>query len=159
MDILISAVRWLAFLPSALIAYVATTWLVFNGVSYGAPEAAVAVRYAADFAGYFRLGPAIVFMWFSVATAMAVYAGISVAPSAKKVAAGILGFIVIAFIGMAIAGIVISPDRDLITWQMWARTLTEMIATIAGLAAGIALAREAGAFVEDGADADRPFKV
>jgi len=159
MDILISAARWLAFLPSALAAYVVTTWLVFYGVSYGAPEAASAVRYAADFAGYYLLGPAIVFMWFSVATAMAVYAGISVAPSAKKVAAGILGLIVIAFIGMAIAGIVASPDRDLITWQMWARTLTEMVGMIAGLGAGIALANEGGAFVDDRAETDPPFKV
>jgi hypothetical protein len=62
MDILISAARWLAFLPSALGAYVVTTWLVFYGVSYGAPEAASAVRYAADFAGYYLLGPAIVFI-------------------------------------------------------------------------------------------------
>ena len=159
MDILISAARWLAFLPSALAAYVVTTWLVFYGVSYGAPEAASAVRHAADFAGYFLLGPVIVFMWFSVATAIAVYAGISMAPSAKKIAAGILGLIVIAFIGMAIAGIVISPDQDLITWQMWARTLTEMIGMIAGLVAGIALANEGGAFVDDRAETDPPFKM
>ena len=159
MDNLISAARWLAFLPSALGAYVVTTWLVFYGVSYGAPEAASAVRYAADFAGYYLLGPAIVFIWFSVATAIAVYAGISMAPSAKKVAAGILGLIVIAFIGMAIAGIVASPDRDLITWQMWARTLTEMVGMIAGLGAGIALANEGGAFVDDRAETDPPFKV
>ena len=159
MDILISTARWLAFLPSALSAYVATTWLVFNGVSYGAPEAATAIRYAADFAGYFRLGPVIVFMWFSIATAIAVYAGISVAPSAKKVAAGILGLIVIAFIGIAIAGIVISPDRNLITWQMWARTLTEMIGMIVGLVAGIALAKESGAFVDDRAETDQPFEM
>ncbi len=118
MNTLFIIVRWAAFIPAALVAYVIGAWAVFFGVSRAKPEAAAAVRYAPDFAGHIIFGPLIVFIWFSVAMAMSVYAGISIAPSRKKIAASILGLIAIVFVGLAIAGLTLPPDQHLLTGQM-----------------------------------------
>ena len=54
----------------------------------------------------------------------------------------------IVFIGLGIAGLALSPDRHLLTGQMWFRTSTEFLGMITGLVSGIALAYESGAFAE-----------
>ena len=93
-------------LPAAIVAYVVATWAVFFGISYGLPEIAQVVRYAPDFAGHWVFGPLIVFIWFSVATTAATYAGLFTAPNYKKVAAVILGTVTLLFTGLAAYGLI-----------------------------------------------------
>ena len=62
MNTLFIIVRWAAFIPAALVAYVIGAWAVFFGVSRAKPEAAAAVRYAPD--QHLLTGQ----MWFQTST-------------------------------------------------------------------------------------------
>ena len=132
--------------PAAIVAYVVATWAVFFGISYGLPETAQVVRYAPDFAGHLVFGPLIVFIWFSVATMAATYAGLFTAPNYTKVAASILGIVILLFTGLGAYGIIQASQDIPITLQMYIRTGTEGVGMLFGFAAGIYLAYENGEF-------------
>lgn len=146
MDTFVIILRWIAFLPGALIGYVVGTWCVFFGISYELPEIAHSVRYASDFGGHLFFGPLIVFMWFSVATGAATYIGISIAPSYRKVAAGILGAGLFIFLGAGVVGMMLSPDQSLFTWQVVLRNNIQIIAMVFGFVAGVLFASDQGSF-------------
>jgi hypothetical protein len=140
MDIFVIILRWIAFLPGALIGYIVGTWCVFFGISYGLPEVSHSVRYASDFGGHLIFGPLIVFIWFSVATGTATYIGISIAPSHRKVAAGILGAGLVIFLGTGVVGMMISSDQSLFKWQVILRNAIQIIAMVFGFVYGVLLA-------------------
>ena len=144
MDIFVIILRWIAFLPGAFIGYIVGTWCVFFGISYGLPEVAHSVRYASDFGGHLFYGPLIVFIWFSGATCTATYIGISIAPSHRKVAAGILGAVLAIFLGAGVVGMITSSDQSIFTWQVILRNTIQLIAMVFGFVAGILFASEQG---------------
>lgn len=143
MDTFVNILRWIAFLPGALIGYIVGTWCTFFSMN---PEIAHSVRYASDFGGHLFYGPLIVFMWFMVATSAATIVGISIAPSHRKVAAGILGAILVIFIGAGVAGMMISPDQLQFTWQVILRNVIQIIAMVCGFVVGVIVASEQGSF-------------
>lgn len=140
----LAALRWLLVVPSTVLGHIAGTWLYFFGVSYGLQRVSADVRYAADFAGHLILGPPLVFLWFAVASGVATWAGLTVAPSRRHIAAYLLGALLVAFLGFVLYGYTLNPVQP--GWEHRIRLLTEVAGTIAGFAAGVLIVREEGKF-------------
>lgn len=143
---IVAVLRWLLVIPSAVLAHFAGTWLFFFGVSYGIPRISAEIRYASDFGGHLVFGPPLVFLWFAVASACATWAGLTVAPSRRRIAAVLLGSLLLAFLGFVLYGYTINPVRP--GWEHLTRLLTEVAGTVAGFAAGVIIVREEGKFRE-----------
>ena len=131
--------------PGGLFAYGCS----FFGISYGLPDIAEEIRYANDFSSHYFFGPLVVFLWFGVAAAAAVYLGLKVAPSRKIIAVVILGVLFAGFLGAGVFGLFRAISISGVMWESVARTTVEFSGAVVGFFAGVLAAKDAGEFKND----------
>jgi len=128
-----NALRWIGILPVSIVAYVVSKLLSNWSFGYVDPELVRDIDKARDFADHYILGPMFVFQREGTATGIAIYTGVYLAPSYKKVVFFIL--VGLWVIMLLVASFFIGATVQIYEWTTGAiiRTVLELIAQLVAI--------------------------
>lgn len=128
--------RWIGILPSCIAIYILAQIINDWITSRYLPELVHDLFRAPDFAGHVILGPVYVFQRFAIAVALAVYAGIRIAPSHRKIVFFCIIGLWFLFLIFGAIGLGVSFHREIWTTGKIIRLIVETLAQGIGLVFG-----------------------
>jgi hypothetical protein len=127
--------KWIGLLPVVIIAYFLSKILSNWGFSYYDPGFVHDIATLGGFGGHYILGPIFLFQREATAIGLAIFAGIYIAPSYKKIVYFILLGVWVIFLIISAFGIGLTLGEYQWTKELIATAIVETIAQIVGVIA------------------------